>query len=160
MPCLVNLIVYITETRKIPTINNFVMNAAVGVTKSSTGEEHYVDNLNVKFLKVMATNLTIMELENEELKPSDIVVTMTAIAMNQHGRDDSSSRTVTTLNTVEATQEIMSSIENPKRKKKGKAPAASIRTKVKIQKLANLAVQNIDDGECSTPVADNDEDNE
>ena len=38
MPCLINLIVYVTETREIPTINNFVMNA-VGVTKSSTGEE-------------------------------------------------------------------------------------------------------------------------
>jgi hypothetical protein len=68
-----------------------------------------------------------------------------------------SSRTVTTSNTVEATREIMSSVENPKRKKKGKARAA-IRTKVKIPKLANLAVQNIDDdGECSTPVADNNE---
>ncbi|CAJ0914323.1 11203_t:CDS:2 [Entrophospora sp. SA101] len=124
MPCLINLIVYVTETREIPTINNFVMNA-VGITKSSTGEEFAVhivafyprdpdvktnlqriepnqfarvggkfmiddtdvDNSNVKFLKVMATNLTIMELENEELEPPDIVVTMTATAMNQHGRD-------------------------------------------------------------------------
>ena len=34
------------------------------------------------------TNLTIMEFENEELEPSDIVVTMTATAMNQHGRDE------------------------------------------------------------------------
>ncbi|CAJ0904846.1 6257_t:CDS:1, partial [Entrophospora sp. SA101] len=43
----------------------------------------------------------------------------------------------------------------------GKAPAASIRTKVKIPKLANLAVQNIGDGKCSTPMADNnEEDNE
>ena len=38
MPCLTNLIVYITEMREVPTNNNFVMNA-VGVTKSSTGEE-------------------------------------------------------------------------------------------------------------------------
>ncbi|CAJ0879940.1 7832_t:CDS:2, partial [Entrophospora sp. SA101] len=114
MPCLINLIVYVTETREIPTINNFVMNAAVGITKSLTGEEFAVhivafyprdpdvktnlqrieanqfarvggkfmiddtdvDNSNMKFLK------------NEELEPSDIVVTMTATAMNQHGRDE------------------------------------------------------------------------
>ncbi|CAJ0902854.1 707_t:CDS:2, partial [Entrophospora sp. SA101] len=120
-------------TREIPTINNFVMNA-VGITKSSTGEEFAVhivafyprdpdvktnlqriepnqfarvggkfmiddtdvDNSNVKFLKVMATNLTIMELENEELEPPDIVVTMTATAMNQHGRDGVNMSNITT----------------------------------------------------------------
>jgi hypothetical protein len=38
MPCLINLIVYITEASEIPTNNNFVMNA-VGITKSSIGEE-------------------------------------------------------------------------------------------------------------------------
>ncbi|CAJ0883937.1 22262_t:CDS:2 [Entrophospora sp. SA101] len=183
MPCLVNLIVYVTETREIPTINNFVMNS-VGVTKSSTGEElavHMrikpnqfvrvggkfmfddtdVDNLNVKFLKVMTTNLKIMELENNELEPSEIVVTMTAITMNQHGRDEfnikikingSPTITYSRLPNVHKVEAHLSC--------QGKAPAASIRTKVKIPKLANLAVQNIDDGECSTPVADNDEDNE
>ncbi|CAH1761898.1 13673_t:CDS:2 [Entrophospora sp. SA101] len=153
MPCLVNLIVYVTETREIPTINNFVMNS-VGVTKSSTGEELAVH-------MVMTTNLKIMELENNELEPSEIVVTMTAITMNQHGRDEfnikikingSPTITYSRLPNVHKVEAHLSC--------QGKAPAASIRTKVKIPKLANLAVQNIDDGECSTPVADNDEDNE
>ena len=37
MPSLINLIVYVTETKEVPTNSHFVMNA-VGVTKSSIGE--------------------------------------------------------------------------------------------------------------------------
>ena len=38
MPSLINLIVYVTEAKEVPTNDHFVMNA-VGISKSSTGEE-------------------------------------------------------------------------------------------------------------------------
>ena len=38
MPCLIDLIVYVTEMKEVPTNEHFVMNA-IGISKSSTGEE-------------------------------------------------------------------------------------------------------------------------
>ena len=38
MPCLIDLILYITETKEIPTNDHFVLNA-VGISKSSIREE-------------------------------------------------------------------------------------------------------------------------
>src|SRR5438128_1649758 len=38
MPCLIDLIIYITEMKEVPTNEHFVMNA-VGISKSSTREE-------------------------------------------------------------------------------------------------------------------------
>ena len=38
MPCLINLIVYVTEMKEVPVNEHFIMNA-VGFSKSSTGEE-------------------------------------------------------------------------------------------------------------------------
>lgn len=38
MPCLINLIAYVTEMTEVPMNEHFVINA-VGVSKSSTGEE-------------------------------------------------------------------------------------------------------------------------
>ena len=68
----------------------------------------------------------------------------------------SSNRTITTSNTIEAARGVMSSIGNPQKKRKGKFPAASIRTKVKIPKLANLAIQRVN--EDGTLVTNNNDD--
>lgn len=181
--------------------------------------------------QISATNLTILELENQQLEPSDIIVTTIATALNSHTKDDSnvttkissseyldsskrsmefdiyhpiannyllktsesiqrdgtfilsgnlekinnilliyltfiitsssSNRTTTTSNTIEAARGVMFSIGNPQKKRKGKFPAASIRTKVKIPKLANLAIQRIDeDGECGTLATNNNDNRE
>ncbi|CAJ0630692.1 8889_t:CDS:2 [Entrophospora sp. SA101] len=181
MPCLVNLIVYVTETREIPTINNFVMNT-VGVTKSSTGEElavhivaFYPRDPDVK------TNLQRIEpnqfvrvggkfmIDDTDVDNSRMSLTSQLKQINGSEYFDSSRVSMDLKYTTRPPTITCSRLPNVYKKeahlycqkKKGKAPAASIRTKVKIPKLANLAVQNIGDGKCSTPMADNnEEDNE
>ena len=60
--------------------------------------------------------------------------------------NNNNNKTVTTSSSVEAARDMMSSIgsRSSQRKRKGKGKAAApIRTKLKIPRLANLAVQNI-----------------
>ena len=77
---------------------------------------------------------------------------------------NNSNRTIATSSSTETAREIMSSIGSSQKKRKGKGKATTpIKTKFKIPKLANLAVQNVninENDDCATPTADNEEENE
>ena len=65
MPSLINLIVYVTEAKEVPTNDHFVMNA-VGISKSSTGEELVVHIICILPKRSLISKTNLQRIEPEQ----------------------------------------------------------------------------------------------